>query len=69
MRRSETINLITIQAKVHFNNNHTANVISSLAHHVHIRVIPLIGKAYQLIFLYRPDADVYILSLYCLIPI
>lgn len=47
MQRSQTMNLITIQAKVHFNNDHTADLISSLAHPVHIRVIPLIGKAYQ----------------------
>ncbi len=63
------MNVITIQAKVRFNNDHTADVILSLEHPVHLRVIPLIGKTYQLIFLYRADADVYILSHYRLIPI
>ncbi len=62
MQLFKTVNLITIQAKVKFKDDHTANVILSLAHPEHMWAIRLIGKAYRHHFSYRADA--YILSHY-----
>ncbi len=43
----KTVNLITIQAKICFKNDHNADLILSLAHPEHMWVICLIGKTYR----------------------